>query len=329
MDSLEFNKVAAGLLVGLLLAFGIGKLGSVLYAPAMPDREAVEAPVETAQSDEPATPEAPAAPAVPIAVFLASADLVAGEKQFRKCKSCHTVEAGGADGQGPNLYGIVGAARASNPDFRYSAAVGGMDGVWTFDELSAYLTNPKDYAPGTRMIFRGIADDQDRADLIAWLNTQSDAPLPLPAIDESAASSPVDRDGVAGADVAADGDARGTDVAARVAAASVRDGRKVARTCRSCHTFEEDGADRVGPNLWNTVGRDIASREDYRYSGAMEAEEGAWTLERLWTYLEDPREDIPGTRMGFRGIGDDGELAAVLAYLHSLSPTPAPLAGSE
>ena len=182
MDALEFNKIAAGLLVGLLLAFGIGKLVNTLYGPAVHHAAPEHAEGMTAEVDmvdETPAVEVPAV-VVPIATLLADADLANGEKQFRKCKSCHSVEAGGRDGQGPNLYGVVGAPRGGRDSFNYSDVIAGLGGTWTFEELSLYITDPKGYAPGNKMVFKGISDDEDRADLIAWLNTQSDAPLALP-----------------------------------------------------------------------------------------------------------------------------------------------------
>ena len=182
MDALELNKIVAGLLVGLLVAFGIGKLANTLYGPTV--EHAVGDHGDAVMADSEAVDEAPvvevAAVAVPIASLLASADLGNGEKQFRKCKSCHSIEAGGRDGQGPNLYGVVGAAQGGRDTYSYSNVIAGLGGTWSFEELSLYITDPRGYAPGNKMVFKGISDDEDRADLIAWLNTQSDAPLALP-----------------------------------------------------------------------------------------------------------------------------------------------------
>ncbi len=182
MDALEFNKIVAGLLVGLLVAFGIGKLANTLYGPTV--EHAAPEHADGMMADSEAVDEAPAvdvaAVAAPIASLLATADLGNGEKQFRKCKSCHSIEAGGRDGQGPNLYGVVGAPQAGRDTFNYSDVLAGLGGTWTFEDLSLYITDPKGYAPGNKMVFKGISDDEDRADLIAWLNTQSDAPLALP-----------------------------------------------------------------------------------------------------------------------------------------------------
>ena len=344
MDSLEFNKIAAGLLVGLLLAFGIGKLGNTLYGPKIAEDATADHADDMMASAEPvdeAPGIQPVAEAVSIASLLASADLANGEKQFRKCKSCHTIGAGKRNGQGPNLFGIVGSPQARSDSFNYSDVMTGLGGIWTFEELSLYITNPKAYAPGNRMVFKGISDDPDRADLIAWLNTQSDAPLALPQADEeetvgeeaqesSVLEPEIEETPVEHAE-APDSVADETDdpILAMIDAASVEDGRRVGRKCKACHTFEEGGANRVGPNLWAMVDRDIATVEGFNYSEALEAQAGTWTYQRLWTYLENPRADIPGGKMGFRGLRDEEDRGAVIAWMRSLSHAPSPFPGVE
>jgi len=131
------------------------------------------APVEKAETVE-------LADAVASASFMIGADAAAGAKVFRKCKACHRVEADGGNGVGPNLHGVVGRVIASHDGFNYSDALKGKDGAWTYEQLNAFLTKPKDWAPGTKMAFPGLRKDADRANVIAYLNEQSDEPLPLP-----------------------------------------------------------------------------------------------------------------------------------------------------
>ncbi len=118
----------------------------------------------------------------PLAALLAKADVAHGETVFKKCAACHTVNAGGANGIGPNLHGVVGEAIGKGVGgFAFSEALTAVGGTWTFDQLNAWLESPRKFAPGTKMTFAGLGDPQDRADIIAYLNTQgSNLPFPPP-----------------------------------------------------------------------------------------------------------------------------------------------------
>ncbi len=111
---------------------------------------------------------------------LATADPKAGEADVGLCKVCHSFNKGGATLVGPDLYGVVGRKIASVEGFNYTPALKAHEGDWTFDKLDAWLTNPAAFAPGTMMAFPGIPDTKKRADVIAYLNANSDSPLPLP-----------------------------------------------------------------------------------------------------------------------------------------------------
>jgi cytochrome c len=128
-------------------------------------------------------PAAAAAPAPkPIATLLASADAAAGQASFLQlgCIACHSFAQGGKNGLGPNLYGVVGAKIANHEGYTYSKALAGKDGMWTFDELNAWLIKPAAYAAGTKMTYAGVTDDQVRANVIAYLRTLAATPVPLP-----------------------------------------------------------------------------------------------------------------------------------------------------
>ena len=113
----------------------------------------------------------PAAPAVPIAELLKTANAEEGAKVFKtKCTSCHNSEKGGANKVGPNLWNIVGDAKADPAlGFNFSDAMKQKGGEWTYDDLNAFLANPKGFVPGTRMTFVGLKKDDERADVIAFL----------------------------------------------------------------------------------------------------------------------------------------------------------------
>ncbi|WP_137178540.1 cytochrome c family protein [Roseomonas sp. AR75] len=105
----------------------------------------------------------------------AAQDAAAGQRVFNQCRACHTIDQGGRNGVGPNLHGVVGRRAASIEGFRYSAnmrelAEGGL--TWTTENLNRYLTNPKDVVPRGSMAFAGLRQEQQRKDLIAYLEAQ-------------------------------------------------------------------------------------------------------------------------------------------------------------
>ena len=112
---------------------------------------------------------------------------------------------------------------------------------------------------------------------------------------------------------------------ARLAAADAEAGKSTAIRCVACHSFDEGGANRVGPNLWGAVGRPKGSGEGFGYSDALAGAGGDWTLEDLDAFLADPQEFVPGTAMNFAGFPDADDRADVLLYLRSLSADPVPL----
>ncbi len=108
---------------------------------------------------------------------LASADLTKGERTFKTCAGCHTIESGAMNKAGPNLYGIVGQPVAAVDGFNYSKALTEYGGEWTLERLDAFLTKPRAEVKGTKMGYAGLKKVEDRANLIAYLNTFSDSPL--------------------------------------------------------------------------------------------------------------------------------------------------------
>ena len=124
-----------------------------------------------------------------LGLALANADVSRGERSFKgKCATCHTVEQGGANGTGPNLYGVIGAPIAAHDGFNYSGALTGIDGAWDYAAMNDWLYNPSSYARGTSMAFAGLRRDDERANVIAYLASYSpEAPaFPEPMPEESA-----------------------------------------------------------------------------------------------------------------------------------------------
>jgi cytochrome c len=171
----------ANTIAGWVLGAGIVALGATIVTGEMFKQERPEKmgyPV--AGVVEPG--EAGPAAEQPAAFYLASGDAQAGEQVFKKCAACHVATKGGANGTGPDLWGVVGSGIAKRPTgFAYSPALAGKGGNWDWNNLFAWLKSPRDFAPGTKMTFAGLPKPEDRANVIAYLNKQSDAPLPLPA----------------------------------------------------------------------------------------------------------------------------------------------------
>lgn len=110
-----------------------------------------------------------------------------------------------------------------------------------------------------------------------------------------------------------------------LAKASVEAGAAQAKKCAACHSFEKGGPNKVGPDLFDVVGRPVASHEGFAYSPALKAFGGNWDYEKLSCFIHSPRDCVPGTKMTFAGIKKDTDRADVIAYLHSISPDAPPL----
>jgi len=179
VDSYEWNKIAGWTLAGLLSILGLSVITGALFPSHAPEQPGyiVEGVEEEAVADASSGPAEQ-----PIEFFLASANVQKGEAQFKKCAACHSIDKGAAPAIGPNLWGIVGNHHAHEAGFAYSDAMKATaDKEWTWDALSQWIANPKKYIPGNKMAFAGMSKPQDRADLIAFLNSESDSPLPIPA----------------------------------------------------------------------------------------------------------------------------------------------------
>lgn len=188
--------ILAAIFVGLGLSLVVGQFFRVERPEKMgyPIEGVVEASAESA---------GPAVAEVPIATLLASADAAKGAEVFKKCGSCHNAAQGGANGIGPNLWGIVGAGIGAKPGFAYSDVLKGMAAnKWSFEELDKWLKNPRGYAAGTKMSFAGLANGEDRANVILYLNAQgSNLPLPAaPAADANATDAAAEGNATAAAE---------------------------------------------------------------------------------------------------------------------------------
>ncbi len=345
----EINKIVAGLCSTLLVLLGLNFFGELIFHPHQ-DGEHLAFALEIEDSDGDAGEEQ----TVDLGAVFAAADPAAGEKVFKKCQACHTVEAG-VNKTGPSLHGVVGRKIAALADFGYSGALP-ADESWTPEHLFHFLESPKSYAPGTSMGFAGLKKESDRADLIAYLNQQSDAPIDIastlpsqeaaapaetvtdattedtaaapaaeetaseeatseqPAAEETASEENTESTEVAAAETTEDAPTAGASDA--LAGADIAAGEKVFRKCKACHKVEE-GANGVGPSLYGIVGRQIASVDGFNYSDALPADQ-TWTPENLMHFLEKPKDFAPGTKMSFAGLKKEEDRINVVGYLASI-----------
>ena len=158
------NTIAGWVLFAGICALGLTIGSSMLFATHAPEKPGY--PIEDAEAG------AGGESAVPLPNLLAAADPAKGEAVFAKCAACHTINSGGANGIGPNLYGALGKAHGHVPGFAYSAALKGIPGNWDFASMDEWLKSPRKYAPGTKMSFAGLSSAEDRANLIVYMNAQ-------------------------------------------------------------------------------------------------------------------------------------------------------------
>ncbi|OYU03344.1 MAG: cytochrome c family protein [Sphingomonadaceae bacterium PASS1] len=175
------NTIAGWVLAGGIVALGLSIVSGMYFHGEAPEKEGFAVAAE-------AGGEAGAAAAVPIATLLATTDVAKGEAVFKKCAACHTVAQGGPNGIGPNLWAALGKPHGHVAGFSYSDALKSVPGNWDFEGMDKWLANPKKYAPGTKMTFAGLGNPEERANLIAYLNSQgSNLPLPPPPAADAAA----------------------------------------------------------------------------------------------------------------------------------------------
>jgi cytochrome c len=189
MDSFELNKIMGAVLGTLLFVMGAGFVAEAIYHPiegrgpgyALPEPVAAEHGGEVAAAE----------PEIPLGVLLASASAERGAAAVKKCASCHNFGEGEPNKQGPGLYGVVGRLEGSHEGFAYSEGMlahNAAGDTWTYENLNHFLTKPADYVPGTKMNFGGIRTAEERADILAYLQTLAADPVPFPAADVAPAA---------------------------------------------------------------------------------------------------------------------------------------------
>ena len=181
MDSFEINKIVASILLIALLFIGIGKISNLIFNVKKPETAGykVEMP-ETDIVNKANEAKIQALEEIDIASLLALGDVGHGEKVFKKCSACHSINKGGENKIGPALYNVIGRKVGGINDYKYSSALAEYNKSWTFEEMNGFLKKPASYIKGTKMAFAGLRKEKDRASVILYLNQNSDEPLPLP-----------------------------------------------------------------------------------------------------------------------------------------------------
>jgi cytochrome c len=178
MDSFEINKILGAILGTCLVVLVTSFSAGAIFSPVMPEKPGYEIAVK---EEAPAGgKEAAPAPSEPIEKLLQTASVEKGAASAKKCAACHTFDKGGPNRVGPNLFGIVGDKKGEGRGFNFSAAMKAKGGTWSYDDLNQFIANPKGFVPGTAMGFAGIPKDSERADVIGYLRTLADSPVPLP-----------------------------------------------------------------------------------------------------------------------------------------------------
>ena len=179
MDSFELNKIIAAVLLVALLVIGIGKVSDMIFYVEKPEKPGYAVEVEQVSSGSASTKDV-VEKVVDIAALMALGDVASGEKIFKKCAACHSINKGGKHKIGPALYNIVGRKVGAVEDYKYSKALIAYEKDWTFEELNGFLIKPAKHIKGTKMAYAGLRKEADRASVIKYLNENSDNPLPLP-----------------------------------------------------------------------------------------------------------------------------------------------------
>ena len=179
MDSFEINKIVAAILLVALLIIGIGKVSNIIFHVEKPETPGYAVEVDqvssiTAKATEQTEEK------IDIAALMAKGDAISGEKIFKKCAACHSINKGGKNNIGPALYNVVGRKVGDISAYKYSKALAAYDKNWNFEELNGFLIKPSKWIKGTKMAYAGLRKEEDRASVIKYLNQNSDNPQTLP-----------------------------------------------------------------------------------------------------------------------------------------------------
>lgn len=214
---------------------------------------------------------------------MAAGDIVKGKKLAKKCTICHTLQKGGKNRLGPNLFGIFGRPAASVKGYKYSKAMASSGIIWNEATFTEFLLKPKKLVKGTKMSFAGVKNATQRADLVAYFKSLTDAAPAQMAIGNAAAG--------------------------KIVAVS---------QCKICHTFDKGGKTVFGPNLYGVYGKSAGAVKGYNYSKALLGSGLTWTEANLIGFLANPEQFLKGTKARFPGVKGAQKRADIIAYLKTL-----------
>ena len=175
MNSFEINKIITAILVTILVVFGIGKISNLIF-----DKEDKNVIAYKVEAPEGSVVQTSAEASIDISALLAMGDIEHGEKQFKKCKACHSIKQGGGNKIGPALWNVMFRPVGSITDYNYSKALSSYSKEWNWEEMNGFLIKPAKWIPNNKMGFAGLKSEKDRASVILYLNQNSDNPRSLP-----------------------------------------------------------------------------------------------------------------------------------------------------
>ena len=174
------NKIIVSIVFAIILVIGINKVADVIFYVEKPEKSAYQvASVATSTSTTSAETTSVSSESGNVIALFASTSAADGAKVFKKCLACHSIEKGGPNKIGPNIFGVLNRKAGSVSGYKYSKAMLAYGKVWSFEEMDGFLTKPKDWIKGTKMSFMGLKSAKDRAAVILYMNENTDNPLPL------------------------------------------------------------------------------------------------------------------------------------------------------
>jgi cytochrome c len=180
MDPLKYNKIFAGVLSAGLLVFGAKTVADIAWQEPKAAKPGHVLPIVEQKAGVPVASAFDYKALEGDLKKVAASNVDAGRDVFKKCAACHTPAKGGANGVGPNMWGLVGRKVGTVSGYNYSDATKGKGGEWTYETLAKFIWDPRGTIPGNKMAFAGVQDKQDVVDLMAFLRTLDDSPKPLP-----------------------------------------------------------------------------------------------------------------------------------------------------